>query len=68
MGNAAIDCILLLMAQVLCWPLAVCGNKGGLKWVCCCTQLLKEDVFFSGFLAEDKFKSGYIRGNRKKFL
>lgn len=56
MENAAIDHISLLMALTPAGSRCLRGDKGGGNWLCWCTQLLKEDFFFPGFLVEDKFK------------
>lgn len=57
MENAAIDRILLLVAQALSWPLAVCCGKQRQSEISLLLYTVATGRFlFSGFLAENKFK------------
>lgn len=57
MEDAAIDRILLLVAQALHWPLAVCCGKERRSEIGLLLYAVATGRFlFPGFLAEDKFK------------
>lgn len=69
MENAAIDRTLLLEAQALQWPLAVCCGKHRQSEIGLLLYTVATGRFrFSGFLAEDKFNLVTLEVIEKKFL